>query len=100
MRLLLAARLQADLSHNLGNPARKPLAGSLSCGRFVMGALYQGFGLPLEGIGLPIALAIVSDMFMTASHVTADLVVATLVSGPATGVNLREVQAQPESVST
>ena len=50
-----------------------------SGGLFVMAPLYQAFGLPLEGIGVLIALDIVPDMFITASNVTADLAVAALV---------------------
>ncbi|MBT8403052.1 MAG: dicarboxylate/amino acid:cation symporter, partial [Gemmatimonadetes bacterium] len=50
-----------------------------SGGLFVMAPLYQAFGLPLEGIGILIALDIVPDMFITASNVTADLAVAALV---------------------
>ncbi len=57
-----------------------------SGGLFVMGPLYQAFGLPLEGIGVLIALDIVPDMFITASNVTADLAVAALVDTP-TGFN-------------
>ncbi len=50
-----------------------------SGGLFVMAPLYQAFGLPLEGIGVLIALDIVPDMFITGSNVTADLAVAALV---------------------
>ncbi len=50
-----------------------------SGGLFVMAPLYQAFGLPLEGIGILIALDIVPDMFITASNVTADLAVATVL---------------------
>lgn len=50
-----------------------------SGGLFVMAPLYQAFGLPLEGIGILIALDIVPDMFITGSNVTADLAVAALV---------------------
>ncbi len=53
-----------------------------SGGLFVMAPLYQAFGLPLEGIGILIALDIVPDMFITASNVTADLAVAALVDRP------------------
>jgi len=47
---------------------------------FVMAPLFQAFGLPIEGIGILIALDIVPDMFITMSNVTADLAVATIVS--------------------
>jgi proton glutamate symport protein len=50
---------------------------------FVMAPLYQAFGLPLEGIGILIALDVIPDMFITASNVTADLAVAALVDRPA-----------------
>lgn len=52
-----------------------------SGGLFVMAPLYQAFGLPLEGIGILIALDIVPDMFITTGNVTADLAVATMVAG-------------------
>lgn len=51
-----------------------------SGGLFVMAPLYQAFGLPLEGIGILIALDIVPDMFITGSNVTADLAVAALLT--------------------
>jgi proton glutamate symport protein len=50
-----------------------------SGGLFVMAPLYQAFGLPIEGIGILIALDIVPDMFITASNVTADLAVAAML---------------------
>lgn len=50
-----------------------------SGGLFVMAPLYQAFGLPLEGIGILIALDIVPDMFITASNVTANLAVAAML---------------------
>ena len=51
-----------------------------SGGLFVMAPLYQAFGLPLEGIGILIALDVVPDMFITASNVTADLAVAAILT--------------------
>ncbi len=51
-----------------------------SGGLFVMAPLYAAFGLPIEGIGILIALDIVPDMFITMSNVTADLAVAAIVS--------------------
>jgi len=54
-----------------------------SGGLFVMAPLYQAFGLPLEGIGILIALDIVPDMFITTANVTADLAVATIVAAGA-----------------
>ncbi len=55
-----------------------------SGGLFVMAPLYQAFGLPIEGIGILIALDIVPDMFITMSNVTADLAVAAVVSPAST----------------
>jgi Na+/H+-dicarboxylate symporter len=72
-----------------------------SGGLFVMAPLYQAFGLPLEGIGILIALDIVPDMFITASNVTANLAVAAVLTprgaasesaGPP-----REVPGEPSS---
>jgi len=51
-----------------------------SGGLFVMAPLYQALGLPIEGIGILIALDIVPDMFITGSNVTADLAVAALLA--------------------
>ncbi len=53
-----------------------------SGGLFVIAPLYQSLGLPLEGIGILIALDLIPDMFLTATNVTGDLAVAALVSGP------------------
>lgn len=50
-----------------------------SGGLFVMAPLYQAFGLPLEGIGVLIALDIVPDMFITVGNVTGNLAVTALV---------------------
>lgn len=52
-----------------------------SGGLFVMAPIYQAFGLPLEGIGILIALDIIPDMFITTGNVTADMAVATIVAG-------------------
>ena len=51
-----------------------------SGGLLVITPLYESLGLPLEGIGLLIALDAIPDMFMTAGNVTGDLAVAALVS--------------------
>jgi len=51
-----------------------------SGGLFVMAPLYQAFGLPLEGIGILIALDIIPDMFITASNVTANLAVTAMLT--------------------
>jgi Na+/H+-dicarboxylate symporter len=52
-----------------------------SGGLFVMAPIYQAFGLPLEGIGILIALDLVPDMFLTTANVTGNMAVATLVAG-------------------
>jgi Na+/H+-dicarboxylate symporter len=44
-----------------------------------MAPLYQAFGLPLEGIGVLIALDIIPDMFITGANVTANLAVTAMV---------------------
>lgn len=51
-----------------------------SGGLFVMAPIYQAFGLPLEGIGILIALDLVPDMLLTTANVTADMAVASLVA--------------------
>jgi Na+/H+-dicarboxylate symporter len=51
-----------------------------SGGLFVMTPLYLAFGLPVEGIGLLIALDLVPDMFITAANVTANLSVAAMLA--------------------
>lgn len=51
-----------------------------SGGLFVMAPMYAAFGLPIEGIGILIALDIIPDMFITMSNVTADLAVAAIVA--------------------
>jgi proton glutamate symport protein len=53
-----------------------------SGGLFVVAPLFQSLGLPLEGIGILIALDLVPDMFLTATNVTGNMAVAALVSGP------------------
>lgn len=52
-----------------------------SGGLFVIAPIYQAFGLPLEGIGILIALDLVPDMFTTAANVTGDMAVAVLAGG-------------------
>jgi Na+/H+-dicarboxylate symporter len=42
--------------------------------------IYVAFGLPVEGIGLLIALDVVVDMFITATNVTANVTVAVLIA--------------------
>jgi Na+/H+-dicarboxylate symporter len=51
-----------------------------SGGLLVMAPVYLAVGLPLEGLGLLIAVDPIPDMFLTACNVTADLTAATLLS--------------------
>ncbi len=51
-----------------------------SSGLLIMTPIYLAFGLPVEGIGLLIALDVVVDMFITAANVTADMTVAVLIA--------------------
>lgn len=50
-----------------------------SGGLFVMTPVYIALGLPVEGIGLLIALDLIPDMFITLANVTADMSVATIL---------------------
>lgn len=50
-----------------------------SGGLFVMAPVYVAFGLPVEGIGLLLALDLIPDMFITVSNVTADMTVAVIL---------------------
>jgi Na+/H+-dicarboxylate symporter len=52
-----------------------------SGGLFVMAPIYQAFGLPMEGIGILIALDLIPDMYLTVANVTGDMAVAALVGG-------------------
>jgi Na+/H+-dicarboxylate symporter len=65
-----------------------------SGGLLVITPLYESLGLPIEGIGLLIALDAIPDMFLTTANVTGDLSVAALVSSaePASS----EVSESPE----
>ncbi|MGH7542223.1 MAG: dicarboxylate/amino acid:cation symporter, partial [Gemmatimonadota bacterium] len=51
-----------------------------SGGLFVMAPIYIAFGLPVEGIGLLLALDLIPDMFITTSNITADMTVAVLLA--------------------
>ncbi len=54
-----------------------------SGGLFIMTPIYVALGLPVEGIGLLIALDLVPDMFITMANVTANMTVtAILARGP------------------
>ncbi len=54
-----------------------------SGGLFVMAPLYQAFGLPVDGIGILIALDLIPDMYLTVANVTGDMAVAALIGGRA-----------------
>ncbi len=51
-----------------------------SGGLFIMTPIYIALGLPVEGIGLLIALDLIPDMFITTANVTADMSVAVILS--------------------
>ena len=51
-----------------------------SGGLFILAPIYAAFNLPLEGVGLLIALDLIPDMFITTANVTADLSVAAIVT--------------------
>ena len=50
-----------------------------SGGLFIVTPVYLSLGLPVEGIGLLIALDLIPDMFITLANVTADMSVATIL---------------------
>jgi len=50
-----------------------------SGGLFVVAPLWMAFGLPMEGIGILIALDLIPDMILTVANVTGDMAVAVLV---------------------
>jgi proton glutamate symport protein len=52
-----------------------------SGGLFVMAPIYQAFGLPMEGIGILIALDLIPDMYLTVANVTGNMAVTALVRG-------------------
>ncbi|HET9982923.1 MAG TPA: cation:dicarboxylase symporter family transporter [Longimicrobiales bacterium] len=51
-----------------------------SGGLLVMAPVYMLFGLPMEGIGVLIALDMIPDMFLTVANVSANLTVACVVA--------------------
>jgi proton glutamate symport protein len=57
-----------------------------SGGLFIMTPIYMTFGLPVEGIGLLIAVDIVVDTLITAANVTANMTVAALLARGAVAV--------------
>jgi Na+/H+-dicarboxylate symporter len=62
-----------------------------SGGLFVMAPLWMAYGLPMEGIGILIALDLIPDMILTVANVTGDLAVAALV-----GTGGGRIQKDPE----
>ena len=52
-----------------------------SGGLFVVAPLWMAFGLPMEGIGILIALDLIPDMILTVANVTGDLAVAAIFRG-------------------
>ena len=52
-----------------------------SGGLFVVAPLWMAFGLPMEGIGILIALDLIPDMILTVANVTGDMAVAAIVGG-------------------
>ncbi len=61
-----------------------------SGGLFIMTPIYVALNLPVEGIGLLIALDLIPDMFITTANVTADMTVAVLLGRSATAVMPRD----------
>jgi len=53
-----------------------------SGGLLIMAPVYLSLGLPVEGIGILIAIDLVVDMFLTAANVTANIVSTLLLSSP------------------
>lgn len=53
-----------------------------SGGLLIMTPVYLALGLPVEGIGLLIAIDLIVDMFITAANVTANLGVTMMLDGP------------------
>jgi Na+/H+-dicarboxylate symporter len=51
-----------------------------SGGLLIMSPVYISLGLPVEGIGILIALDLVIDMFLTMTNVTANLTAVALLS--------------------
>jgi len=71
----------------------------------LMAPLYTSLGLPIEGIGILIALDVFPDIFKTVSNVTADMAVATVLARgrrvPASAVRLGgdEGSSDPSAVA-
>lgn len=50
-----------------------------SGGLFILTPIYVAFNLPVEGVGLLIALDLIPDMFITTGNVTADMAVVAVI---------------------
>ena len=59
-----------------------------SGGLLIMTPIYLALELPVEGIGLLIAVDLIVDMFITAANVTANMAVALVLDGPAASSDL------------
>ena len=68
-----------------------------SGGLLIQAPIYMNVGLPVEGIGLLIAIDAIPDMFKTAFNVTADMVVAVLVARW-TGAEINAPAPEPSPV--
>ncbi len=64
----------ASVPLSLGSPGI-PMGGFL-----IQGPLYVAVGLPIEGLGILMAVVTIPDMFKTTGNVTADMAVAAVVS--------------------
>jgi proton glutamate symport protein len=62
-----------------------------SGGLFIMTPVYIALGLPVEGIGLLIALDMIPDMFITTANVTADMTVAVVLGRSTEGGPVGEI---------
>ncbi len=51
-----------------------------SGGLFILTPIYVALGLPVEGIGILIALDLIPDMFITTGNITADMTVTAIVA--------------------
>ena len=52
---------------------------------FILAPIYEAFGLPVEGIGILLAVDLIPDMFCTVANVTAYMTVAAVLSRSGSG---------------
>lgn len=71
-----------------------------SGGLFVMTPVYMALGLPVEGIGILIALDVIPDMFLSATNATADLAVATILAPASDGAEARPITTTTTTTTT